>query len=90
MIYSRDFKTGEYFFDFNSGMHGLTRTSVEIPMPAEISGLPMSLWNVALEIHTARIYQPLIGDFYILIVPLMGLVMMFILVSGFVVWYKRH
>ena len=53
-----------------------------------ISDTPISLWNVALEIHTGRIYQSLIGDFYVLIVPLTGLFVLFILISGFIVWLK--
>jgi uncharacterized iron-regulated membrane protein len=48
------------------------------------------LWNVALEIHTGRIYQSLIGDFYVLIVPLTGIFVLFILVSGFIVWLKTR
>jgi len=48
----------------------------------------MSLWNVALEVHTGRIYHSVIGDFYVLIVPLTGLSVLFILISGFIVWLR--
>ena len=59
------------------------------PMPRQIrEESTMSLWNVALEIHTGRIWQPLIGGFYVLIVPLTGLIVLFILISGFIVWLK--
>jgi hypothetical protein len=34
----------------------------------------ISLWNKVLEIHTGRIYHSIIGDLYVLIVPLTGLV----------------
>jgi uncharacterized iron-regulated membrane protein len=57
-------------------------------MPEKIAGQPISLWNTALEIHTGRIFQSILGDFYILIVPLTGLSLLFILISGFVVWFK--
>ncbi len=50
----------------------------------------MSLWNVALEFHTARIYKAFLGGLYILVVPLTGLFTLFILISGFIVWYKLH
>jgi hypothetical protein len=56
-------------------------------LPQEIiKNTPISLWSTALEIHTGRIYHFLIGDFYVLIVPLTGLVVLFILISGLVVW----
>ncbi len=58
------------------------------PMPPEIAGKsPMSLWNLALEFHTCRIYGVWIGDFYILLIPLFGLGILFILVTGFFSWY---
>jgi uncharacterized iron-regulated membrane protein len=59
------------------------------PMPQEIiAASPISLWNVALEIHTGRIFQPLVGGFYILVVPLVGIATLVILISGFMAWYK--
>lgn len=88
--YSDDFSNGEYYFDFNTGMHELTGSKGLVNMPKEISELPMSLWNVALEVHTARIFQSVFGMFYILIIPVSGLVVLFILISGFVVWYQRY
>jgi len=57
-------------------------------MPEEIiRKSPMSLWNVALEFHTCRIYQPAIGAFYILLIPLFGLAILFVLITGFFSWY---
>lgn len=50
----------------------------------------MSLWNVSLEMHTGRIFEHLIGPFYILIVPLAGLCLIMVLVSGFFIWWKAH
>ena len=71
-------------FDYNKGLINET-----ILMPAELSSLPMPLWNVALEVHTARIFQAFIGIWYILIIPLFGLITLAILISGLVVWLKR-
>jgi uncharacterized iron-regulated membrane protein len=50
----------------------------------------MSLWNTALEIHTGRIFEPIVGPFYILYVPLAGLCLIMVLVSGFFIWWKVH
>jgi uncharacterized iron-regulated membrane protein len=60
-------------------------------MPKEvIDKNPMPLWNVAQEIHTGRIYQFFMGDFYILVVPLTGLFTLYLNISGFIIWYKRY
>jgi uncharacterized iron-regulated membrane protein len=57
-------------------------------MPSEVLvKSPISLWNTALEVHTGRIYEFVIGKFYILIVPLTGLAMLLILVTGFFAWW---
>ena len=87
--FTSDFNSREFFFDYNSGAIPID-TGQPFPKMTEqiLEDSPMSLWNIALEIHTARIYQPLIGDFYVLIVPLTGLIVLFILISGFIVWLK--
>jgi hypothetical protein len=75
-------------FDYGKG--ALTPdSSAGLPeMPSAIlSGSPISLWNTALEIHTGRIYEFIIGKFYILVVPLTGLAMLLILVTGFFAWW---
>jgi hypothetical protein len=85
--YSNDFYNSEIYFDYNSGAQTISGNPFS-PMPEKIAGQPISLWNTALEIHTGRIFQSILGDFYILIVPLTGLSLLFILISGFVVWFK--
>ncbi len=50
---------------------------------------PISLWNLSLEIHTGRIFSFLLGDFYILYIPVVGLGTLLILISGFVIWWKK-
>jgi hypothetical protein len=87
--FSRDFKSQEYFFDYDKGATKINGTARFADLPQNIiMDTPVSLWNVALEIHTGRIYQSVIGDFYVLIVPLTGLIVLFILISGFIVWLK--
>jgi hypothetical protein len=88
--FTRDFPSGALFFDYNLGVIPLETSEPFTPMPEEIKNQPMSLWNLALEFHTARIYDSLIGSFYLLIIPLIGLFTLFVLVSGFIVWYKIH
>ena len=50
----------------------------------------MSLWNLALEIHTGRFFQIFLGDFYILIVPLAGMAAVMVVISGYLIWRKRY
>jgi uncharacterized iron-regulated membrane protein len=50
----------------------------------------MSLWNLALEIHTGRIFENLFGLFYILYVPLTGLALLLVLISGFFIWWLAY
>ena len=88
--YSDDFNIGEVFFDFNIGAGVIGKRLDFCPMPPPIKDQRMSLWNVSLEVHTARMYQFMFGKFYILFIPLSGIIILFILISGFVVWYKLH
>ncbi|HQO49049.1 MAG TPA: PepSY domain-containing protein [Bacteroidales bacterium] len=70
-------------FDYNKGLLGN-----EVAMPDKIKATPMPLWNLALEIHTARIFEPFIGPFYLLIIPLLGLITLLILISGIVIYLR--
>lgn len=89
-----DNKGAEYYFDFDRGVlaipHFNENEKIFAEMPAEIKNKPMSLWNLSLELHTARFFSFLIGSFYILVVPLGGLALLFILISGFIVWWKKY
>jgi hypothetical protein len=74
----------ELIFDYNQGL-----LNGHLPMPEKLSSVPMPLWNLALEVHTTRIFQFLTGPFYILIIPLFGLGSILILISGILVWLRR-
>ena len=87
---SKNFKADEVYFTFNKGAIAKSKVSNFVEMPEFIQDQPISLWNLALEFHTARIYTSMLGGFYILIVPFTGLFILFVLISGFVVWYKNH
>lgn len=73
--YSRDFACGDLTVEYYTGTDSL-------PMPAELSRLPISLWNVALEIHTGRIYT-FLGFGKFLYITFAGLIVVWILVSGY-------
>ena len=81
-------KGQELVFDFNQG---LLNTNLLPKMTEQIiETSPISLWNVAVEYHTGRIYKPFFGSMYILVVPLVGLMGLFIIISGFIVWWKKY
>ncbi len=80
----------ECFFDYNKGLCLIDGTPMSLAMPQDLQEQPMSLWNLMLEVHTARFYRAILGSFYILIIPLVGLMTVFVLISGFWVWNKKH
>ncbi len=88
-------KNVAFWFDYNSGVQriayaGWRMPSINFPeMPEEIrKASPLSLWNAALEIHTGRIFENILGPFYILYVPLAGICLLLVLISGFLLWWK--
>jgi len=75
-------------FDYGQGLMALNGKNILPPVPGSIvEACPISLWNTSLEIHTGRIFEPILGPFYILVVPLVGLATLFILISGFFAWW---
>lgn len=59
-------------------------------MPDQLKNQPISWWNLALEVHTGRIFAFMLGDFYILYVPLMGLTVLLIIITGFIMYWKSR
>ncbi len=54
-----------------------------LPMPDVIrQNYRLPLWNFFFELHNARIFKTWIGGFYILVIPLGGLLGLFVLISG--------
>lgn len=79
----------EFHLDYNRGAIAINHRQEFAQMPAKIlEESPMSLWNFALEVHTARFFKFLFGNFYILVVPLLGLLTITILISGLIIWLK--
>ena len=82
---------GEIVFEYNYGAFDINNRVIFPKVPDKIKrAYKASLWFYALEIHTGRFFQFLLGDFYILIVPLVGLSAIYILISGFIIWYKLY
>jgi len=88
--YAETLSGEKYLFDYNHGLLNFQGTT-NWAMSEEINeASPLPLWNTALEIHTGRIFEHLLGPFYILYVPLSGLCLMMVLISGFVIWWKAY
>lgn len=81
----------QYMVDYDKGVIPLHHNNPFPKMPENVLTVSkMSLWNLSLEIHTGRFFQNLIGSFYILIVPLSGLVGIMVVLSGYLLWRKRY
>ncbi|PKQ61143.1 hypothetical protein BZG02_16750 [Labilibaculum filiforme] len=88
--YLKDAKGKEILFDYNLGAGNLSDNTGFTQMPENIQQSPMSLWNLCLEIHTGRIYQYLFGRLYILFIPLAGLSILLILITGYLLYHKQR
>jgi hypothetical protein len=77
--------------DYDNGIIPLNDKEFKFPSMPEnllnVSGI--SLWNLALEFHTGRIFEPILGGFYVLIVPLTGLTAISVVLSGYLLWRNR-
>lgn len=77
-------------FDYSQGLQNSDNTLGWKMTPEIKAASPLSLWSTALEIHTGRIFEHLVGPFYILYVPLSGLCLIMVLISGFLIWWKAY
>lgn len=84
------YNDNDYIFEYLRGAMNYN-SDLQFPeMPKHIiRESPISLWNLSLEVHTGRIFSFLLGDFYILYIPIVGLGTMLILISGFVIWWRK-
>lgn len=80
----------QYMVDYDKGVVPLGDVKPFPSMPANVLKVAkISLWNTCLEIHTGRFFQGLLGDFYILIVPLAALLGMMVVLSGYLLWRRK-
>ena len=87
--YSTDLKE-EVWFDYNKGLKSINNTTFFTEMPKGLKKIPISLWSASTEFHTGRIFKPIFGPFYLIIIPLAGFVSLFLIISGFIVWFKPY
>lgn len=86
-----DIKGNQYLVDYDKGVLPLWHNKSFPLMPDNVlHESKMSLWSVSLEVHTGRFFRNLLGDFYILIVPLSGLCGIMVVLSGYLLWRKRY
>ncbi len=79
-----------YMMDYDKGATPLWHDNDFPPMPEILTDNEgLSLWNVALEIHTGRFFSAILGDFYILIVPLAGLAGVVVVISGYILYRRK-
>jgi hypothetical protein len=79
-----------YIVDYDKGVIAYCNSQQFPEMPGNIiENTPISLWNLTLEIHTGRIFHFIFKDFYILIVPLTGIVSIIVIISGYLIWRRK-
>jgi len=84
-------KSGIYLFNYDTGVSSHESETPFPEMPKQIiDSSPISLWNLALEIHVARIYSVLFGKYAILLIPLVALLLVSIVISGVVLWISNY
>lgn len=79
-------------FDYHDGMLPMTAQQPLLPtMPTEIAAAaPMSLWHYLFEFHNGRIFEPWLGPWYLLIIPLSGIILLLLCLSGTYDWWCRR
>jgi len=79
-------------FDYHDGMLPMTASQPSLPaMPAEIAAAaPMSMWHYLFEFHNGRIFEPWLGPWYLLIIPLSGIILLLLCLSGAYDWWCRR
>jgi len=86
----KDKQNNLHIVDYSNGILSGNGSTNFPEMPENIlSKAPMSLWNLCLEIHTGRIFHFLLSDFYILIVPLSGIIALIVIISGYLIYRRR-
>lgn len=102
--YSEDFLGGKpLVFDFAKGVEDAkgqavalcndepkTSRNEESTSDLICETAPMSLWNVALELHAGRCYSPFLGPLSDLFVFLSGLLITLVLLSGYIISHRRR
>jgi hypothetical protein len=89
--YFSDQSGNEFYFDYNHGVLPIrNKVNFGAMSPEIIRKSPISLWNLCLEVHTGRIFESILGMLYILYVPLAGICILIVLISGFFIWWMGY
>lgn len=88
--YCADLAGRRLVFDYFTGQEALGGGAPLASMPAEFAQARISLWHLALEVHTGRIFTclPPMGDMLYLF--LVGLSLLIVLISGYIVYRRRY
>ena len=86
--YTDDWANGTCVFEHGKGAHPVSAGAEFAEMPDKMRGLPMSLWNFALEVHVGRMYTLLnfISPVYVF---LSGLLLTTTLLTGYIIYRRR-
>lgn len=85
-----DAEGDRYLVDYNSGVKPIGHAAQFPAMPENlVSDSRISFWSLCLELHTGRIFENIVGGFYILIVPLAGLTGIIVVFSGYILWRRK-
>ncbi|MFP4527471.1 MAG: PepSY-associated TM helix domain-containing protein [Candidatus Kapaibacterium sp.] len=77
----------EYVNTHYSGLLSLNGETDKFQMPREMSeSYRMPLWNFMFELHNGRIFNDIIGGWYILVIPLGSLLFLLIALTGVFDW----
>jgi hypothetical protein len=78
--------------DYHDGMLPMTTGQPPLPvMAGEITAAaPMSLWHYLFEFHNGRIFEPWLGPWYLLIIPISGTILLLLCLSGAYDWWCRR
>lgn len=80
--YSDDFLTSPLVVEYTKGTEVL-------PMPDSYCSLPISLWSIALEVHTGRIFT-ILGAGTLVYTTFAGLIVLWILISGYLIRKRKR
>lgn len=80
--YSADFPCGPVVFDYVKGAIPLKPNAASPAMPSRLQLEPISLWNAALEVHTGRIFDKLLGPVAPFFIFIMGSFAIALLATG--------
>jgi hypothetical protein len=80
------------YADYSKGIQkvGATPQPLLEMWPKELSSYRISLYHFLFELHNGRLLRDFIGRWYILFVPITGIVFVTVIISGIFDWYWRR